>query len=116
MSAAKVNLSIEKGSTYRNTLYWKDSLNVAINLTGCTARLQVRDTVDTATFTLELTTANGGIIITPLLGQIDLYISAASTTTLIGTGGVYDLEIVFGNGDITRLIEGKVTYKSEVTR
>jgi len=42
MAASKLNLpAIEKGATYRHTLYWKDSSNVAINLTDCTAKLQV---------------------------------------------------------------------------
>jgi hypothetical protein len=117
MAAAKLTLPvIEKGATYRNTLYWKDSLNVAINLTGCTAKLQVRDTIDTVIPSLELSTLNGGIIITPLTGKIDLYIASNITTLLVGTGGVYDLEIYLANGDITRLIEGKVVYKAEVTR
>lgn len=117
MAAAKLTLPvIEKGATYRNTLYWKDSLNVPIDLTGCTAKLQVRDTIDTVIPSLELSTLNGGIIITSLLGKIDLYVTSDITTLLVGTGGVYDLEIYLANGDITRLIEGKVSYKAEVTR
>ena len=92
MSASKLNLpAIEKGATYRHTLYWKDSSNVAINLTNCTAKLQVRETIDSASPLLELSTVNLGLVITPLLGKIDLYISNETTTVLIGTGGVYDL-------------------------
>jgi len=117
MSASKLNLPvIEKGATYRHSLFWKSSTNTAVNLTGCTAKLQVRETVSAATTLLELSSANGGIVITPLLGQIDLYISSVNTGTLLGTGGVYDLEVYFPNGDITRLVEGKVLFKDEVTR
>jgi len=117
MSASKLNLPVvEKGATYRHTLYWKNSTNTAINLTGCTAKLQVREAVDSASTLLELSTVNGGIIITPLLGQIDLYISSTTTTGLTGTGGVYDLEVYFSNGDVVRLVEGKVVFKPEVTR
>jgi hypothetical protein len=117
MSASKLNLpAIEKGATYRHTLYWKDSSNVAINLTNCTAKLQVRETIDSASPLLELSTVNLGLVITPLLGKIDLYISNETTAVLIGTGGVYDLEIYFNNGDTTRLVEGKVVFKAEVTR
>lgn len=117
MSASKLNLPvIEKGATYRHTLFWKDSLNAAINLNGCTAKLQVRPTVDSAIVLLELNTTNLGLVITPLLGKIDLYISDEATTILTGIGGVYDLEVYFSNGDTVRLIEGKATFKAEVTR
>lgn len=117
MSAARLNLPvIEKGATYRHTLTWADALNVPINLTGCTAKLQVRETIDSALILLELSTANTGLVITPLIGKIDFYISDEITTTLVGIGGVYDLEIYFANGDTTRLVEGKITFKPEVTR
>jgi hypothetical protein len=117
MAASKLNLPIvEKGATYRHTLYWKDSSNLPINLTGCTARLQVRDSVDSEDVTVELNTENSRIIIDELLGKIDLYISDEDTTNLNGFGGVYDMEVYFLNGDTIRLIEGRMSFKPEVTR
>lgn len=117
MAASKLNLPIvEKGATYRHTLFWKDSSNVAIDLTGCTAKLQVRESVDSDIVIVELSTANNRIIIDHNLGKIDLFISDEDTTVLDGFGGVYDLEIYQPNGDTTRLIEGRMTFKSEVTR
>jgi len=117
MAASKLNLPIiEKGATYRHTLFWKDSANTAINLTGCTARIQVRESIDSPIVIVELSTSNNRIIITPLLGKIDLYISSADTSALVGFGGVYDMEVYFSNGDVIRLIEGRVTFKPEVTR
>jgi len=50
------------------------------------------------------------------LGKIELYISSADTSALVGFGGVYDMEVYFSNGDVIRLIEGRVTFKPEVTR
>ncbi|CAB4169237.1 hypothetical protein UFOVP1516_67 [uncultured Caudovirales phage] len=117
MSASTLNLPvIEKGATYRHTLTWTDAIGAAINLTGCTAKLQVRTSITSSTVVLELSSVNNRIIITPLTGVIELYISATDTMALSGTGGVYDLEIYFSNGDITRLIEGSVVFKNEVTR
>lgn len=117
MSASKLNLpSIEKGATYRHTLFWKDSTNTPINLTGCSAKMQIRDTIDSTVVRLELSTINNRLLITPLLGKIDLYISDIDTTALVGLGGIYDLEVYFSNGDTARLIEGKITFKPEVTR
>lgn len=117
MSASKMNLPpIEKGATYAHTLFWKDAANLAIDLTGCTAKMHVRDTVDAVQVLLELSTVNTRIIITPLLGRIDLYISDEDTTLLVGLGGVYDLEIYYADGTTTRLIEGRLAFKPEVTR
>jgi hypothetical protein len=117
MSASTLNLPvIEKGATYRHTLTWTDSTGTAINLTDCTAKLQVRASAASSTIILELSSANTRIIITPLLGKIELYVSSTDTMALSGLGGVYDLEIYFANGDITRLVEGKVTFKPEVTK
>jgi hypothetical protein len=115
--AASLDLpDIDKGATYRHTLFWKDKLKVAINLTGVTARMQIRDDVDSALVRLELTTSNAGLVITPLLGRIDIYISNAVTSALPGYGGVYDMEFVFPSGDITRLVEGSINFIPEVTR
>lgn len=117
MPAAKLNLPIiEKGATYRHTLFWKDSNNAAINLQDCTAKMQVRKTKTSETVLLELSTQNGGLIITAAAGQIDIFISDEDTENLPGTGGIYDLEIYHGNGYITRLCEGTLEFSDQVTR
>lgn len=115
--AAKLRLpTIDKGATYSHILYWKDKQKVPLNLTGVTAKLQVRSTVDSTSVLLELSTENGGITIVGLEGKITLYISATQTTSLVGFGGVYDLELYYTDGKIVRLIEGNVMFKPEVTR
>jgi hypothetical protein len=115
--AASLDLpDIDKGATYRHTLFWKDKLKAPIDLTGVTARMQVRDDVDSSLIRLDLTTENGGLTITGLLGRIDIYISDIETTALPGYGGVYDMEFVFPSSDITRLVEGSINFIPEVTR
>ncbi len=114
--AATLNLPIiEKGATYRHKLVWNDSLGAPINLTGATAKMQVRSSVASPDILLELSTENSRIIITPLTGTLELIISATDTALLSGRGGAYDLEIVQA-GATTRLIEGKIVFKDEVTR
>jgi hypothetical protein len=117
MSAAKINLPvIEQGATYRHTMYWKDGSNVPIDLTGCAARMQIRATVDSSVVICELSTTNGRIIITGLLGQLDLLVPSTVTKLVKPVSAVYDLEVTFSNGDVVRLIEGAVIVKAEVTR
>lgn len=117
MPAGKLNLpALEKGATFTHSLFWKNPDNTPTDLTGCTAKLQVRSDPYSSTIMLELSSANSRISIDPLLGQIDLYVSDEDTTALIGLGGVYDLEIYHPNGYTTRLVEGKWQFKPEVTR
>jgi hypothetical protein len=117
MPAAKLNLpTIEKGATYRHALIWKNSVGAVIDLTGCTARMQVREDFSANDFLVELSTENDRLIITPAAGRIDFYIDAEDTALLIGEGGLYDLEIQHGNGDVTRLCQGKLIFNDEVTR
>lgn len=123
MPAAKSNIKIEKGATFKLTFFWKDENEVAINLTGYTARMQIRSSVNaTGAALLELTTANGGIVITPLTGKIEITISAHVTKDLAWTSGVYDLELVLpgtpspDNDYVYRLVQGNVSVIPEVTR
>jgi hypothetical protein len=111
MPAGKLDLLIEKGATFRRSLVWKQG-DIAVDLTGYTARMQLRTTQGAVV--LELTTENGRIVLqTP--GRIDLYISAVDTTNLVGVNAKYDLEMVCGE-EVVRLVQGTVTLSSEVTK
>ena len=115
--AARLTLpTIEKGATYNHVLFWKDKQKTAIDLTGVTAKMQVRETVESTVVLLELSTENGGLTIVPLDGKITLHVSAQQTTNLDGYGGVYDLELYYTDNSIIRLIEGQIAFKPEVTR
>jgi hypothetical protein len=117
MTAAKLNLPpVEKGATYRHTLIWKSSTGSPIDLTGCTAKMQVREEATAASVLLELSTTNHRIEITPLTGQLDFFVDDAVTDLLATEGGVYDLEIYHPNGDVTRLCQGTLPFSEEVTR
>lgn len=116
MAAAPLNLTIEQGSTFRFSLTWSDTFNVPIDLTGYTARMHIRDVITNPVFLLELTTGNGRIAITPLLGKIELILSDTITAAITWTSGVYDLEIISPAGEVTRLVQGTVTVSPEVTR
>lgn len=117
MTAVKKNLPpIEKGATYEHVLWWKDKLGNAIDLTGATAKLQVRTDISDASYVLEMSTENNRIVLGTTDGKITLSVTDEDTTLLDGEGGVYDLEIYHANGKTTRLIEGKLVFKPEVTR
>ena len=117
MSAAKRNIKIEKGATFQMNLTWKDGEGVPVNLTGYTARMQVRKNVNATDTLLNMTTENGSIALGGALGTISITGSATNTSAIPDTikTGVYDLELVNGSV-VKRLIEGNVEISPEVTK
>ena len=111
------NLEINQGATLALVATWKDSAGTAVNLTGYTARLNVRETYSSSSAILTLTTENSGITLGGSAGTITLSASATTTAALTAPfSGVYDLELVSGGGVVTRLLEGVAIVSPEVTR
>lgn len=84
-----------------------------VDLTGATARMQIRAGIGGALL-LELTTENAGLAITGP-GTLVRTLSAAQTAALTWTEGVYDLEVEYADGTVQRYLQGKVTVSREVT-
>ena len=110
------DFTIYQGATFARVITWKDEADALIDLTGYTARMHVRESVDADTAFITLTTENGGITLGGAAGSITLSISAATTAALTQTSGIYDLEMISGGGVVTRLLQGAVIISKEVTR
>ncbi len=113
---AKLKLTIYQGATFKRRLRWMDAARQPIDLTGCTARMQVRAEIESPAVLLELTTENGRIALGGAAGTIDLTIAATDTAALAWDAGAWDLEIVHPGGAVTRLAQGSVVVSPEVTR
>lgn len=118
--AAKLNLEIDKGATFAYDVVYKTkststSVPTIIDLTGYTAKMQIRSSVTSNVVIKELTTENGGLILTPTNGKITIWMSSTETAAIAVDTAVYDLELINGT-IIKRLIEGKIKFKPEVTR
>ncbi len=119
MAASKIKLLIKQGATFRKRLTWKTgSPAAAVNLTGYTARMQIRKDIADALPVAELTTENGGITLGGAAGTIDFYLSDTVTAAYTWEDGVLDLELVAPGtgGDVIRLVEGTAAVSREVTR
>ena len=116
MTAGNNNFVIDQGADWFVTVVYKDSAGVAINLTGYTAALQIRDTYADSTTDLSLTSPSGGITITGATGTIAITATAAQTAAIPAGSYVYDLEITSSGGIVTRLIQGKISISPQVTR
>lgn len=108
-------LVLEQGADFNLNMTYK--LNgVIVNLTGYSARMQVRKTVKSPTTVLSLTSPAGGITLGGALGTIDIYVPAATVAAIPAGSYVYDLELVSGGGAVKRLLQGSIPVTGEVTR
>lgn len=123
MSAGKLNLVIEVGAKFSKQLTWNDSAGNPIDTSAYSAEMHIRESVAATTTLLELRSTapavdEGTITLSGVDGGILLEIGADVTDDITWSAGVYDLELTLlaDATDITRLIEGKVTARANVTR
>lgn len=116
MTATTQDLTIEQGATFDDTWTWTDSNGDPVNLTGYTARAQVRSQVTSSSTVVSVTSGNG-LTLGGVAGTIRMQLSAATTAALTAPfSGVWDLEVESSGGVVTRLFSGTVTVTAEVTR
>jgi hypothetical protein len=113
--AQAYNGTIDQGADWYLTAVYKDSSGTAIDLTGYTAALQLREVAASTTAVLSLTTGSG-ITITGATGTIQVRATAAQTRAIAAGTYFYDLEITSSGGIVTRLIQGTQVVSAEVTR
>ena len=117
MSAGYHHFIIEQGATFGQTLTLKDSSDTVINLIGYTsAEMDLRETPESSSEVLTLTTANSRIALGGSAGTVTLSISAADTANLTAGDGVFDLEVVDGSSRVYRILEGTYTIRRNISR
>lgn len=112
-----LDLNCYQGANFDYSLTWTRS-GTAVNLTGYSARMQVRDSYDAGTAIVSLVSGTG-ITLGGTAGTVLLELDATATALLDGTPNsqyIYDLELVSGAGYVTRLIEGRFYVFAEVTK
>jgi len=120
--ANQYNIVVEQGATFSLTITYKDSDGELIDLTDTDARMEIRQEYTSESALVTLTSAAGGsgntsgIAMGGSEGTITVVISETETKALTAPAtNVYDLELVTGDGAVTRLIEGKATVSPGVT-
>ena len=116
ISPGNYDITIYQGTSYSQQFTWKDQSNALVNLTGYSARMMARTSIDAAAPFITLTTANSGIVLGGSAGTITLSMSDTQTSALASTSGVYDLELIDGSGKVSRLLQGNLFVSAEVTR
>ena len=113
MIPGKYNMICPQGSTFNQVLTYSID-DVLVNLTGYSARMQVKEKYSSTVKQLDLTTSNGGITLGGALGTITINATATQTALIFPKEFLYDLELV-SNSTVNRIIEGKFIVTAEVT-
>ena len=126
MIAGVYNITLEQGTTFYRLIDVMEptvldpDVYEAFDLTGYTARMQIRRTIDSDTSMVSLTSptvsGNGITVMDGANNAISINITDA-TTSLVDSSGLYDLEIIkTSTGQVSRLLQGTVTLSREVTK
>lgn len=116
MTAALLNLELDKGSTWKHTFKLNQGKSsVPMDLTGYTAKMQIRKSATSPTVLFELSTLNGRLIIEHP-GVLKILVTDEDTGDMTFNSAVYDLEITSADGETTRIVQGTITATQQVTR
>lgn len=113
--AGQKNWEVDQNTTFRFVLEYKDSNGDAVDLTGASAKLQVRDTKGGSKLAFTLTSPSGGIVIDPANGKLTITMTPTQTNKLFYPKSSYDLMLIDAAGTKTKLVEGFLTLSRSVT-
>jgi hypothetical protein len=114
--AGRYDFAIITGTTFGRSLLWKNSSGNPVDLSGFSARLQVRGDADPAPLYADLSSETGGIVLGGTDGTIALSISSADTAAFPAGLAKYDLFVTNLASFTSCLLFGTVTIRAGVTQ
>jgi hypothetical protein len=128
--AAKYNFTICQGATVDFTLEYTDANGSMVDLRDYSARMQLRDNVSQSATLLYLTlssslnpdgtglnfsgSASTGFV-SPVSGNIGIYISALTSSMLSFNGKAYYDLFIYSGSFADKILEGKIDLDPRVT-
>ncbi len=114
--AVKKNFEVDQNATFTFQIeYTEDDELTPIDLTGSSAKLQVRDTQGGSKLAFTLTSPAGGIVIDGPAGTLDIKMTPTQTNKLFYPKSAYDIMVIDTNGNKIKLLEGFLTLNRSVT-
>jgi hypothetical protein len=108
------NINAYQGADWDRTFTVTQS-GTALNLSGYTSAMQVREASDSTGYLISLTSGSG-ITLGGTAGTITVAITASQSSAIPAGSYAYDLEIISGAGFVTRLLQGGFTVSGNVTK
>ena len=114
--AVQKNFEVDQNATFNFQVQYMENDEVTpIDLTGASAKMQVRDTKGGSKLAFSLTSPSGGITIDGPNGTLDIKITPTQTNKLFYPKSAYDIMVVDTNGNKIKLLEGFMTLNRSVT-
>jgi len=113
--AVQKNFEVDQNATFSFIVEYKDSSGDPIDLTGASAKMQVRDTKGGTKLAVTLTSPSGGITIDPLLGKLTIKMTPTQTSKLFYPKSEYDIMLTDSMANKIKLLEGFFTLSRSVT-
>ena len=113
--AGQKNFEVDQNATFSFVVEYKDNNETAIDLTGASAKMQVRDAKGGTKLAVTLTSPSGGIVINGPLGKLTVTLTPTQTNKIFYPKSVYDIMVIDSNGNKIKLLEGFMTLNRSVT-
>ena len=114
--AVQKNFEVDQNATFTFEVQYTEEDEVTpIDLTGATAKMQVRDTKGGTKLAFTLTSPSGGITIDEPNGKLTIKITPTQTNKMFYPKSAYDLVLIDPSVNKTRLLEGYMTLSRSVT-
>ena len=113
--AGQKNFEVDQNATFSFVVEYKDDNETAIDLTGASAKMQVRDVKGGTKLAVTLTSPSGGIVINGPLGKLTVTLTPTQTNKIFYPKSVYDIMVIDSNGNKIKLLEGFMTLNRSVT-
>lgn len=111
--SAYVELYLDQGTTFNNTITLTDDLtNAYINISGYTVRSQMRRSYYSANASANITCT----IADASNGEILMSLTDGQTSNIKAGRYLFDVETVSANGVVNRVLEGIITVTPQITR
>ena len=112
--SVQYDLTIDQGETFSQLITWQTGSPLApVNITGMTARMQIRDSANLVLFTL---TETSGLTLGGIAGTVLIALTQEQTTALLVPVARYDL-FLYGAADYKKkLLKGTVTINPSETQ
>jgi len=115
VNPGRYNITVINGTTFTLAPQWLID-NLPVNLTGYSVDMQVRDVSNN--LIVELSTANGKIVITPAIGTVTLTLTAAQTASNVLPAGTYTygLNLTDSNSNVYQILAGNFSVTASVVQ
>lgn len=114
--AVTKNFEVDQNATFTfEVQYTLDDEITPIDITGASAKMQVRDTQGGSKLAFTLTSPSGGIGIDGPTGTLSIKMTPTQTNKLFYPKSAYDIMMIDSNGNKIKLLEGFMTLSRSVT-